>query len=44
MQTTGLILQAEADFAKIAREKSSPDEAREMLSTALNPIYVDEVN
>ena len=43
MQTTGLILAAEAELANEAGKKISLDEAAEVLASELKPIYVDEV-
>lgn len=44
MQTTALILEAEAELANAAGEKVSLDEAGEILASELTPIYLDEVN
>ncbi|MGQ0763809.1 MAG: phosphoenolpyruvate synthase [Acidobacteriota bacterium] len=43
MQTTGLILAAEAELANKAGKKISLDEAAEVLAPEWRPIYVDEV-
>jgi pyruvate,water dikinase len=43
VQTTQTILEAEAELATAAADKVSLDEAAEVISSALNPVYVEEV-
>jgi pyruvate,water dikinase len=43
IQTTAIILNAEADFAKQAAAKASLEDVAEVIASESNPIYVDEV-